>query len=302
MLSILTTNGGDMSITEANNYGNGFLSPDVAYYALGLEDKALAEEQVRNGYSKEEAIVYFTCANVAYYKIVQQQALYRTFSPDELDNLLFSCMEVYSRICERNPYDGRIPFECYVTKFILPNARQAYARGKECDNDHLVQTSKNCLGEKEYYGTNGKMVAFSSIYDEENENLETPVNFEERIIARVDSDSVYVDMDLLRKIMTAHDLLKCVLTVWQEDCRRLETVPPFVNYANDDRVLELAMKFESCKKFILTDAAGNNYLNPSTVSKMLYAFRKNLEKEEIEEIFSYGSSFNANPYLKQLVV
>ena len=61
-------------------------------------------------------------------------------------------------------------------------------------------------------------------------------------------------------------------------------------------------KFESCKKFILTDAAGNNYLNPSTVSKMLYAFRKNLEKEEIEEIFSYGSSFNANPYLKQLVV
>ena len=211
-------------------------------------------------------------------------------------------MEVYRRICERNPYDGSIPFECYVTKFILPNARQAYARGKECDNDHLVQTSKNCLGEKEYYGTNGKMVKFSSIYDEENENLEVPENFEERIISRVDADSVYVDMDLLKKVLAAHDLLKCVLTVWQEDCRRLETVPPFVSYANDDRVLELAMKFETCNKFILTDADGKNYLNPSTVSKMLYAFRESLEKEEIEEIYSYGSSFKANPYLKQLVV
>ena len=133
---------------KATSRGGGFSNADVAYSAIGIDDVTEANGQIRRMFAADEAIVFFTCANIAATKIREKAHLYETFSRDELDGVMFHCMDVYKKLKEKRPYDGSVPFEVYVAKFVLPMGRQAYAASKETDNDHLVSTARNSKGEK----------------------------------------------------------------------------------------------------------------------------------------------------------
>ncbi len=285
--------------------GKGFDNADVAYSAIGLMDVEVANEQIKSMYDEEESAVYFTCANVAASRIRDKVNLYDTFSRDELDGLLFYCMEAYRKLKERRPYDGSIPFEAYITKFVLATGRQTYARSKQTDNEHLVATAINKKGEKEYYGATGKMPSLTStqeidpsVWDKES-LLSNSDAFEDLIINKVDAESVYVDQSLIKKLEKAHPLLKIVFKYWALDC--VEGFVPFYKYVTDERVLTMAAHDEKCAKYVLEDKEGNNYINPSTASKILYKFQELFSQDDVAEIVRFGTDFNQNPYLSVLL-
>ena len=257
-------------------------------------------------FAADEAIVFFTCANIAATKIREKAHLYETFSRDELDGVMFHCMDVYKKLKEKRPYDGSVPFEVYVAKFVLPMGRQAYAASKETDNDHLVSTARNSKGETVYYGTNGKMVMFTSMneMDEDNNdsgNLYTSVEgFENAVIDKVDSELLYVDDVLLKKLDGTHPLLRIVFRFWAIDCK--ESFVPFYKYLSDERVLNQAAADEKCAKYVLQKADGERYINPSTASKILYKFQDTLTSDDVNEIFRFGVDIQLNPYLRKILV
>ncbi|WP_189260195.1 hypothetical protein [Pseudobutyrivibrio ruminis] len=286
---------------KSTSRGIGFDNSNVAYSAIGISDVEVANEQVMKMYDEVEATVYFTCANVAAARIRDNVNLYNTFSRDEIDALLFYCMEAYRRVKERRPFDGSSPFEAYITKFVLPTGRQLYARSKQTDYDHLVSTAVNKNGEKSYYGTNGKMVKFSTINDLDDEDeynrLESRYEdgFEDLIINKVDAENVLIDEELLSKLATIHPLLKIVFNFWASDCK--DGYLPFYKYLSDERVLRLAARDEKCAKYVLQKDDGKKYINPSTASKLLYKFQSILTAEEVKEIIRFGTNVTTNPYL-----
>lgn len=290
---------------KSTSRGAGFDNSDVAYSAIGMENVIEANEQVRRMYDEVESIVYFTCANVAAARIRDKSSLYNTFSRDELDALLFYCMDAYRKLKDRRPFDGSSPFEVYVTKFVLPTGRQLYAKSKQTDNDHLVSTSTRKSGEKSYYGTNGKMVQFTSyeyLEDVSEGNSfvdESSRGFEDMIINKVDAENVNLDKDLISKLDKIHPLLKIVFNIWMEDCSN--GFVPFYKYLSDVRVLKCASKDEKCAKYVLTNPEGEKYINPSTASKLLYKFQKLLSRDDISEIIRFGYSAQVNPYLRYMI-
>ena len=282
---------------EATKNGFGFSCSQAVYYSTGLDSQSIAEEQIKLMYGEEGAVVFFTCANVAWAKIVNKSPLYSTFSADELDILVNECLEVYEKQKRVNPYDGSTPFESYIVKFVIPKARQKYAMGKECDNDHIVQQTKNCRGEKELYGTHGKMVSFVPL-DESDYLTKHEPGFEDVIINQLDASLINVDENIMEKLNAAHPLLKIVLRFWIEDCK--DKPAALSSYAKDERVLALAQKDEKCIKYVLVKQDGQKALNESTIAKMLYKFRDNFKPEEVSEIVRLGTDFNSNPYLRVL--
>lgn len=277
--------------------GSGFDNADVAYSAIGIMDVCTANEQIKNTYSREEAKVYFICANVAAAKIRDKRYLYNTFSRDELDLLLFYCMKNYVRVKERHPYDGSIPFEAYVVRFVLAAGRQEYARSQETDNEHVVATSKNRYGEKSTYGRCGKYKIVEPL--DATDDIKDDGCFEDIIINRVDADNIYLDKEIVRKMDKLHPLLKIVFKHWINDCKN-EYVP-FYTYATDERVLSLAATDERCAKYLQMNAEGNLYLNPSTLSKLLYKFQKMLTKADVCEITRFNCTLDKNPYFKTII-
>ncbi|MCR5196595.1 MAG: hypothetical protein K6D38_09755 [Pseudobutyrivibrio sp.] len=292
-------------LITATKQGAGFNNSNVAYSAIGISDVAEANEQVRNMYDAEDAVVFFTCANVAAARIRDKRHLYETFSRDELDALLFYCMDEYQKLKEKRPYDGSLPFEVYVTKFVLSTGRQSYARSKESDYDHLVSTVKNKSGDISYYGSNGKMVTFTSVDDEETNLSENSyddlhsVGFEEAIIDKIDAEEEYVNEKLIDKLENAHPLLKIVFKIWALDCKN--GFIPFYKYLSDERVLDEAIKDESCTKYVLEHETGEKYINPSTASRMLYKFQEALTQEDVYEILRLGTDMTENPYIKAML-
>lgn len=286
---------------KSTSRGAGFDNSDVAYSAIGIDNVIEANEQVMKMYDEVEATVYFTCANVAAARIRDKVYLYNTFSRDEIDALLFYCMDAYRRVKERRPFDGSIPFEAYVTKFVLPTGRQLYAKSKQTDNDHLVSTAINKKGEKSYYGTNGKMVQFSAIEDLDDSKdgnsfyQESTEGFEDLIINKVDAENVYINEELLSKLGSVHPLLKIVFNFWAADCKN--GFLPFYKYLSDERVLHFASMDEKCAKYVLQKSDGEKYINPSTASKLLYKFQSILTTDDIGEIFRFGTNVTTNPYL-----
>ena len=282
---------------EATSNGIGFSCPQAVHYSTGLDSQSIAEEQVKQMYGEEGAIVFFTCTNVALSRIMNKAPLYCTFSADELDILVNECMDVYEKIKRENPYDGSTPFESYIVNFVLPTARQKYARGKACDNDHIVQQTKNCRGENELYGTHGKMVSFVSLEDYEYLASRTE-DFEDQLINELDAQMFNTDQRILRKIERAHPLLKIIIKYWIEDSK--EKPVALRLYARDERVLALAEQDEKCIKYVLERDNGIKELNESTIARMLYEFRDRFKREEIDEIKRLGIDFRMNPYLKAL--
>ncbi|MBP5595318.1 MAG: hypothetical protein J6Y02_08045 [Pseudobutyrivibrio sp.] len=290
---------------KSTGRGAGFDNSDVAYSAIGIDNVIEANEQVRKMYDEVESVVYFTCANVAAARIRDKSSLYNTFSRDELDALLFYCMDAYRKLKERRPYSGSSPFEVYVTKFVLPTGRQLYAKSKQTDNDHLVSTATRKNGEKSYYGTNGKMVQFTSY--EELEDMkegnsfvdESLKGFEDMIINKVDAENVNLNSDLISKLDKIHPLLKIVFNIWMADCT--DTFMPFYKYLSDERVLRFAADDEKCAKYVQTSPEGEKYINPSTASKLLYKFQKLLSTDDVSEIIRFGYSAQVNPYLRYMI-
>ena len=282
---------------KSTSRGAGFDNSDVAYSAIGIENVIEANEQVMKMYDEIEAVVYFTCANVAASRIRDKVYLYNTFSRNEIDALLFYCMDAFRRLKERRPFDGSSPFEAYITKFVLPTGRQLYAKSKQTDNDHLVSTAINKNGEKSYYGTNGKMVNFASI--ESIDETKEGNGFEDMIINKVDAENVNVNEKLLSKLESVHPLLKIVFKYWADDCKN--GFLPFYKYLSDERVLSYAIKDEKCAKYVLSKDDGERYINPSTASKLLYKFQGLMTAEDISEIFRFGTNINCNPYLNYMM-
>lgn len=288
---------GDFQI-EATKNGFGFATEDIAYRAMGLDDVKLANEQIHLSYSKDESIVFFTCANLAYRKITSKESLYFSFSLDELDCLIFYCLDFYRKQKERRPYDGSISFENYIEKYILQTARTKYASSKETDNDHLICTKVTASGEKAFYGKNGRMVQFVSI-DDQNDSATSTGSFEDMVINRIDAEKAYVNPEIIEKLEKSHPLLKIVLKLWIED---LEEKPvPLSKYATDKRVLELAVQDERCVNYVLEDGDGNYYINASTISRFLYKLQDQLSRDDVMEIVRLGSDVSSNPYLQCMV-
>lgn len=291
-------------LIETTGRGAGFDNPDVAYSAVGLSNVVEANEQIKKMLSKDEAIVYFTCSNVAAARIRDKEQLFNTFSRDELDGLLYYCLDAYRKLQEKRPYDGSAPFEVYITKFVLPTGRQLYAKSKNTDNDHLVSTAVNSNGEKSYYGTNGKMVRFTSYEDlddsKENNSFyqESVEGFEDIIINKVDAENVNTSEELIAKLEKIHPLLKIVFKYWLEDCEK--EFSPFYKYLSDQRVLKHAAEDEKCAKYVLTKNDGQKYINPSTASKLLYKFQAMLTIDDICEIKRFGTNVGSNPYLRYI--
>ena len=98
-------------LITATKQGAGFNNSNVAYSAIGISDVKEANEQVRNMYDAEGAVVFFTCANVAAARIRDKRHLYETFSRDELDALLYYCMEEYQKLLEDLPEEDTEPEE-----------------------------------------------------------------------------------------------------------------------------------------------------------------------------------------------
>ncbi len=292
-------------LITATKQGAGFNNSNVAYSAIGISDVKEANEQVRNMYDAEGAVVFFTCANVAAARIRDKRHLYETFSRDELDALLYYCMEEYQKLKERKPYDGTLPFEVYVTKFVLSTGRQSYARSKESDYDHLVSTAKNRSGETSYYGSNGKMVMFTSVDDEEANLCENSydemhtMGFEDTIIDKIDAEEEYVNEKLIDTLENAHPLLKIVFKIWAADCK--DAFVPFYKYLSDERVLAEAIKDEKCAKYVLEHDNGERYINPSTASRLLYKFQESLSQDDVYEIIRLGTEISENPYIKAML-
>ena len=291
-------------VIKATKEGSGFNNSDVAYSAIGISSVEEANQQIREMYEEDDALVYFTCANVAAARIRDKRHLYETFSRDELDALLFYCMDAYQKIKYSKPYDGTLPFEAYVTKFILTTGRQAYARSKETDYDHLVSTARNKNGDVTYYGTNGKMVLFTSVDDmDDNMYVNTQRDipdeaggFEEAIIDKVDAECRHLSKKLIDKLENAHPLLKIVFRYWAMDCH--DGFVPFYKYLSDERVLSHATSDERCAKYVIENPDGSKHINPSTASKMLYKFQNVITKDDVREIVRFGTDVEDNPYLE----
>jgi len=290
---------------KSTSRGEGFDNSDVAYSAIGISKVIEANQQVMDMYDEVEAVVFFTCANVAAARIRDKANLYNTFSRDELDGLLFYCMNAYRKLKDRRPFDGSTPFEAYITNFVLPTGRQLYAKSRQSDNDHLVSTAIRSNGEKSFYGTNGRMVQFTSyeslegLKEENSFYNEHSTGFEDLIINKVDAENVNLNMDLIARLDSVHPLLKIVFTFWVDDCK--DEFVPFYKYLSDERVLNNALNDDKCAKYVLTNAKGEMYINPSTASKFLYKFQSLLSKDDISEIIRFGYSANSNPYLKSMI-
>lgn len=289
---------------KSTSRGAGFDNSDVAYSAIGISNVIEANEQVMKMYNEVESVVYFTCANVAAARIRDKAHLYNTFSRDEIDALLFYCMDAYRRLKEKRPFDGSSPFEAYITKFVLPTGRQLYAKSKQTDNDHLVSTAINRHGEKSYYGTNGKMVMFTSLeeMDDAKENNsfynESVKGFEDLIINKVDAENVNLNEELISKLDKVHPLLRIVFNYWAEDCK--DGFVPFYKYLSDERVLTFAANDAKCAKYVLSKSDGEKYINPSTASKLLYKFQSLINRDDIAEIVRFGTNIKTNPYLRYI--
>jgi len=110
---------------------------------------------------------------------------------------------------------------------------------------------------------------------------------------------VNLNMDLIARLDSVHPLLKIVFTFWVDDCK--DEFVPFYKYLSDERVLNNALNDDKCAKYVLTNAKGEMYINPSTASKFLYKFQSLLSKDDISEIIRFGYSANSNPYLKSMI-
>jgi hypothetical protein len=169
----------------------------------------------------------------------------------------------------------------------------------------LVSTAKNKKLQKSYYGTNGKMVKFTSFEELEGSIYEQDSlcagedGFEDMIINKIDAESVNVSGALIEKLEKAHPLLKIVFKFWAIDCKK--GFLPFYKYLSDERVLRMAVKDEKCAKYVLKNMDGREYINPSTASKMLYKFQSQLTKDDVREVVRLGTDFKSNPYLVRML-